>query len=213
MCPLYCGYVSRIWCISLPQGTVHVVKRIRSNDRVLVYINTACSRQEGSLTGPWCSRFARMVRAVALWHCGYAARIRRISLPQGTIYVYECILSNDRVLVYINTACSTQEGSQTGLLCSYYARTARFVALWYCGYTARIRRISLRKGTNYVDKCKQSNSMVPRYINSTTSGRTWAVLGPSRWFSAPLTAALLAIGAKIWQDTVRYATYIQSMMR
>jgi hypothetical protein len=29
-----------------------VVKCIRSNDRVLVYINTASSRQEGSLTGP-----------------------------------------------------------------------------------------------------------------------------------------------------------------
>ena len=52
--------------MSLPQGTLHVVKCIRSNDRVLAYINTASSRQEGALTGPWCSRFARTVRAVAL---------------------------------------------------------------------------------------------------------------------------------------------------
>ena len=43
---------------------MYVDKCIRSNDRVLVYTNTASSRQEGSLTGLWCSHYARMVRAV-----------------------------------------------------------------------------------------------------------------------------------------------------
>ena len=61
----YCRYVAKIWCISLPQGPVYVDKCIRSNDRVLAYTNTASSGQEGSLTGLWCSHYARMMRAVA----------------------------------------------------------------------------------------------------------------------------------------------------
>ena len=56
----------KIWHISLQQGPVHVDKCIRSNDRVLAYTNAASSRQEGSLTGLWCSHYARMARAVAL---------------------------------------------------------------------------------------------------------------------------------------------------
>jgi hypothetical protein len=125
----YCRYAGKMWCISLPQGTVYVDKCIRSNDRVLAYTNAASSRQEGSLTGLLCSHYARTVRAVALKYCRYAGKIWCISLLQGTVYVDKCIRSNDRVLVYTNAASSRQEGSLTGLRCSHYARTARAVAL------------------------------------------------------------------------------------
>ena len=119
----------KIWRISLHQGPVYVGKCIRSNDRVLDYTNTASSRQEGSLTGLWCSHYARAVRAVALQHCRYAGKIWRISLLQGSVYVDKCIRSNDRVLGHINAASSRQEGSLTCLRCSHYARRARAVAL------------------------------------------------------------------------------------
>ena len=107
---------------------MHADKCIRSNDRVLVYINIASSRHEGSLTGLLCSHYARTVRAVALKYCRYAGKIWCISLLQGTVYVDKCIRGNDRVLAYINAASRRQEGSLTGLLCSHYARTARAAA-------------------------------------------------------------------------------------
>ena len=64
---------------------------IKARAYPLVYINTASSRQEGSPAGPWCTRFARAVRAVALQYCGHESRIWCISLPHGTLHVVKCI--------------------------------------------------------------------------------------------------------------------------
>ena len=59
-------FAGKICRISLPQSNVFVDKCIRSNDRVLVYTNAACSRQEGSPTGLWRSYYAR---TIALRRC------------------------------------------------------------------------------------------------------------------------------------------------
>ena len=113
-------HAARICCISLPQGTVHVVKRIRSNDRVLVYINTASSRQEGSLTGPWCPYYAC---SLASDHqiSVLAGRIWCVSIPYTEFFQDRCIQSNNWVPDYNQSASNRHIWSITRPRCSFHA--------------------------------------------------------------------------------------------